>query len=142
MRSSFSRLLPLLLITGACSAPSPAPAPAKPSGDAAFTEVGKAYLEDTYQRQPVLATLLGIHKYDERLGDPSQQAVADEVAALRTFRERAAAIDATTLTPSNQLDREQLLLAIDSRILTLEAIRPWARDPDTYSSGLTNPPTS
>ncbi len=41
MRSSFSRLLPLLLITGACSAPSPAPPPAKPSGDAAFTEVGQ-----------------------------------------------------------------------------------------------------
>ena len=138
MHSSFSRLLPLLLITGACSAPSPAPAPAKPSGDASFTEVGKAYLEDTYQRQPVLATLLGIHKYDERLGDPSQQAVAAEVAALRTFRERAAAIDATTLTPSNQLDREQMLLAIDGRILTLETIRPWARDPDTYSSGVTN----
>ncbi len=61
-----------------------------------------------------------------------------EVAALRTFRERAAAIDATTLTPSNQLDREQMLLAIDGRILTLETIRPWARDPDTYSSGVTN----
>src|SRR5207253_10085310 len=28
--------------------------------------------------------------------------------------------------------------AIDSRILTLDEIRPWAKDPDTYSSGLTN----
>ena len=138
MRSTFSRLLPLLFITSACSAPSPAPVPAKPSGDAAFTETAKAYLEDTYQRQPVLATLLGIHKYDERLADPSQQAVAAEIAALRTFRERAAAIDASTLTASNQLDREQMLLAIDGRILTLETIRPWARDPDTYSSGITN----
>jgi uncharacterized protein (DUF885 family) len=138
MRSSFSWLLPLLLIAGACSAPSPAPAPAKPSSDAAFTEVAKAYLEDTYQRQPVLATLLGIHKFDDRLGDPSQQAVLAEIAALRTFRERAAAIDSSTLTPSNQLDREQMLLAIDGRILTLETIRPWARDPDTYSSGITN----
>ena len=44
------------------------------------------------------------------------------------FRERAAAIDASTLTASNQLDREQMLLAIDGRILTLETIRPWARD--------------
>ena len=56
----------------------------------------------------------------------------------RQFRDRAAAIDATTLSPSNQLDREQLLLAIDSRVLTLETVRPWARDPDSYSSGLTN----
>ena len=88
MRSSFSRLLPLLLllVTCGCSGPSPAPAPARPPGDAAFTDVAKAYLEDTYQRQPALATLLGIHKYDDRLGDPSQQAIAAEVAALRAFR--------------------------------------------------------
>ena len=36
-----------------------------------------------------------------------------------------------------QLDREQLLRAIDSRLLTLETVRPWAVDPDSYSSGLT-----
>ncbi len=62
----------------------------------------------------------------------------DEIAAARQFRERAAAVDAATLSLSNQLDREQLLLAIDSRLLTLETLRPWARDPDSYSSGLTN----
>ena len=27
--------------------------------------------------------------------------------------------------------------AIDSRLLTLETIQPWARDPDSYSGGLT-----
>ena len=120
-----------------CSTPA-APPPAQPSGDAAFGEVARGYLEDTYRRQPTLATLLGIHKYDETLRDPSRQAVMDEIAAARQFRDRAAAIDATTLTATNQLDREQLLLAIDSRILTLETVRPWARDPDSYSSGLTN----
>ena len=73
-----------------------------------------------------------------RLGIRPARPSLDEIAAARQFRERAAAIDATTLSPSNQLDREQLLLAIDSRILTLEIVRPWARDPDTYSSGLTN----
>ncbi len=97
--------------------------------DAAFTEVARGYLEDTYRRQPTLATLLGIHKYDDVIRDPSRQAVVDEIAAARQFRERAAAIDATTLSPSNQLDREQLLLAIDSRILTLDVVRPWAQGP-------------
>ncbi len=62
----------------------------------------------------------------------------DEMAAARQFRDRAAAIDATTLSPSNQLDREQLLLAIDARVLTLDTVRLWAKDPDSYSSGLTN----
>ena len=121
----------------ACSPSAPPPAPA-PSGDAAFIEVARGYLDDTYRRQPTLATFLGIHKYNELLRDPSRQAVLDEVAAARQFRDRVAAIDATTLSPANQLDREQLLLAIDSRVLTLETVRPWARDPDSYSSGLTN----
>ena len=42
------------------------------------------------------------------------------------------------LSPDNQLDREQLLHAIDSRLLTLDVVRPWAKDADSYSSGLTN----
>jgi uncharacterized protein (DUF885 family) len=120
----------------ACSPSAPVDPPS--SGDAAFSEVARGYLDDTYRRQPTLATFLGIHTYNELLRDPSRQAVRDEVSAARQFRDRAAAIDAMTLSPVNQLDREQLLLAIDSRVLTLETIRPWARDADSYSSGLTN----
>ena len=127
-----------MVTASACSTPAAPPPPVKPSGDAAFGEVARGYLEDTYRRQPTFATLLGIHKYDETLRDPSRQAVMDEIAAARQFRDRVAAIDATTLTLTNQLDREQLLLAIDSRVLTLETVRPWAKDPDSYSSGLTN----
>ena len=133
-----ARLLFLVLaVASRCSQAPPAPA-AKPSGDAAFAEVSRAYLEDTYKRQPTVATFLGIHKYNTVLRDPSRQAVADEISAARQFRERVAAIDPSTLNPVNQLDREQLLLAIDSRILTLDLVKPWARDPDSYSSGLTN----
>jgi uncharacterized protein (DUF885 family) len=106
-------------------------------GDAAFTDVARAYLEDLYQRNPTYATYLGIHKYNDRLEDYSRRAVDDAIAAARQFRTRVAAIDAGTLSASNQLDHEQLVRAIDSRLVTLEDVRPWARDPDSYSSGLT-----
>ena len=143
MRTSSCRPFSLVLTAAgrasaiACGPSAPPPAPT-PSGDAAFSELARGYLDDTYRRQPTLATFLGIHKYNQLLRDPSRQAVLDEVAAARQFRDRVAAIDATTLSPANQLDREQLLVAIDSRVLTLETVRPWARDPDSYSSGLTN----
>ena len=131
-------LILLLALTG-CSREVQAPAaPPKPSGDAAFDTVAGEFLEDLYRRQPTMATFLGVHKFDETLENYSQQAVRDAVTAARGFQSRIAAIDASTLSTSNQLDREQLLRAIDSRILTLEVIRPWARDPDTYSSGITN----
>jgi len=109
-----------------------------PSSDAAFTTAAHEYLEDYYRRQPTSATYLGIHKYDDRLEDYSRQAVADAIASARQFRDRVGAIDPTTLSEPNQLDREQLLHAIDSRLLNLEVVRPWAKDPDMYSSGLTN----
>lgn len=111
---------------------------AAPSNDAPFTDAVHAYLEDLYLRQPTQATFLGIHKYDDRLEDYSRQAVTDAIAAARQFRGRIQAIDPATLTPANQLDREQMLHAIDSRLLTLETIRPWAKDADSYSSGVTN----
>lgn len=131
-------LLLCATVSPACGSPPASSQPARASHDAAFTEIARDVLDDLYRRQPTQATYLGIHKYDDRLEDYSHQAVTDAVAVLRQFRERAGAIDPRSLSPENQLDREQLLHAIDSRLLTLEVVRPWARDADTYSSGLTN----
>jgi uncharacterized protein (DUF885 family) len=125
------------LLVGCRSKPAATASPAE-SKDAAFTAVAHEYLEDLYKREPTQATYLGIHKYDDQLEDYSRQAVTDAVAAARRFRERVSAIDPGSLSPDSQLDREQQLHPIDSRLLTLEVVRPWARDADTYSSGLTN----
>jgi uncharacterized protein (DUF885 family) len=132
-----SVVIALTVALTVCSAPPPPPA-STPSHDATFSSVAGQYLEDLYKRQPTQATYLGIHKYDDRLDDYSRAAVTDAVTAARDFRQRVASIDPASLSPANQLDREQVLRAIDARILTLETIRPWARDPDTYSSGITN----
>ncbi len=121
----------------ACSSPPP-PQPAAESKDAAFTAVAGEYLEDLYRRQPTQATDLGVHKYDDQLENYSREAVADAVASARQFRERVNAIDPASLSADKQLDREQLLHSIDSRILMLDVVRPWAKDADTYSSGMTN----
>jgi uncharacterized protein (DUF885 family) len=137
MRST-SAVLALWLVNVACSTPAAPPPSAGPTGDSAFADVSRAYLEDLYRRQPTFATFLGIHKHDDRLEDYSRQAVVEAVTSARQFRNRVAAIDPTSLSITSRLDHEQLLRAIDSRILTLDVIRPWARDPDSYSSGLTN----
>ncbi len=140
MRTSPRRFAALILLVAAaaCRSPSSPPPPSAPSGDAALTTVAHEYLEDLYRRQPTQATYLGIHKYDDRLEDYSSDAVTEAVKAARQYRDRVAAVVAGSLSPSAQLDREQLLHAIDSRLLTLEVVRPWARDADSYSSGITN----
>jgi uncharacterized protein (DUF885 family) len=138
LRTSSPVFVAAIAVSAACSQGSGPPPAAKPSGDAAFDEVARAYLEDTYKRHPTFATYLGVHKFNTALEDPSRQAIVDELAAARDFRQRIAAIDPSTLNAINQLDREQLLLAIDSKVLSLDVIKPWATNPDTYSSGLTN----
>ena len=142
MQTSALRLLALVLVPGllasACGSAQGPSAPPGPAGDTSFATVANEFLEDVYRRQPTQATYLGIHKYDDRLEDYSKQAVADALAAARGFRERLASIDPASLSLPNQLDREQLLHAIDSRILTLDVVRPWAKDADTYSSGITS----
>jgi uncharacterized protein (DUF885 family) len=131
-------LLATILFTGACASSTPQQQPANvASANSAFDDVSRAYLDDMYQRQPTSATYLGIHKYNDRLDDYSRKGVEDAVASARAFRGRVAAIDAASLSAERQLDREQLLRAIDARLLTLEVLRPWAVDPDSYSSGLT-----
>ena len=128
--------LALLLVLPACGKSKP-PVPTAGAGNAAFDSLAAATLEDYYRRNPTTATYLGIHKYDGQLEDLSQAAIAAEAQALHGFRDRTAAIDPATLTLDRQLDREQLLGAIDSQLLTNEVIRMWARDPDRYSSNLT-----
>ena len=41
-------------------------------------------------------------------------------------------------TPPVAADRDILLNSIRSTLLTLEVIRPWEKNPDSYSSGITN----
>src|SRR5665213_2588546 len=55
----------------------------------------------------------------------------------RRYRRRFEAVPASGLSERSQGDRELLISSIRSSLLTLETIRPWQKDPDSYSSGIT-----
>ena len=125
------------LLATACGPNQPSGAAAG-SGDAAFSELAQAVLADRYARHPSEATYLGIHRFDDQLDDFSMAAARSESEALGKFRVRLAAIDPATLTANNTLDREQLIHALDATVLELDTIRMREKDPDAYSSGITN----
>ena len=124
--------------TVGCGGGSVPPAPAAGSGDAAFDALVAEVLTDQYTRNPSGATDLGLHQYDTQIEDYSRSAVEASVAAARAFKTRLEAVDAATLSPSKQLDREFVIHAMDSRILLEGEVKGWAKDPDSYSSGITN----
>ncbi len=131
---------PMLFVASLAAACAPAqpPPPAAGSGDAAFASVAKDILDDHYARHPSHATDLGIHRYDDHVEDLSQAAIKAESDTLKAFRSKLAVIDPATLTLVSALDREQLMHTVDERMLELDTIKMWAKDPDTYSSGVTN----
>jgi uncharacterized protein (DUF885 family) len=123
------------LLMASCAPADHAPA-APPSEDAAFQRLADEFLADHFKRNPTQSTYLGIHDYDAQLEDASRAAVDAEVAALKQYRSRFATVDNARLSLANQLDRAQVLAAIDSQLLDREVVRTWAKNPDAYSSGL------
>jgi uncharacterized protein (DUF885 family) len=127
----------MLSLTAACGGEKPVSVKGG-AGDAAFTKLMSDILEDHYVRNPTQATDLGIHKYDDRLEDDSQAAVASTLQAVRQFKQQVDAIAPAELSGTLQLDREFVSHALASEILALDSVKSWAKDPDTYSSGVTN----
>ena len=111
--------------------------PAGGNADARFQAVADRLIADTLKRNPTTATMLGIHDYDTALEDVSRLAVDAEVTALKQFRTELSAIDPTTLSSSNQLDLAQAISAVDSQMLERQIVRGWTKNPDLYSTAIT-----
>jgi uncharacterized protein (DUF885 family) len=124
----------VLLATLGMNAGRTAPLPA----DAAYEQAAGEVLADLYRRNPTYATDLGLHQFDGKLEDYSAAAVSDEIAAIGRFRTALERVDPRSLTQQNRMDREMLLGSLETRRLYAEVIRGWAKDPDSYSSGITN----
>ena len=104
-----------------------------------FGYISDQFFSDVYFKyQPTTGTYAGLHQYDPQLEDYSAANIQREVAALHEYEKKVEAIDPAALDAAVAADREILLNNIKSMLLTLEVIRPWEKNPDTYSSGITN----
>ena len=113
--------------------------PASEQANSAWTRLVNAYFDTVYLPfNPTDGTSAGLHQYDSKLENYSRASLDKEAAALRTYEKKVAEFPAAKLDPSDEGDREFLLGTIRSQLLTLETIRPWQKDPDVYSSGITN----
>ena len=103
-----------------------------------FHFISDQYFSDVYFHfAPTMGTSAGLHQYDNQLEDYSAASIEKETAALHEYEKKVEAIDPSALDASVAGDREILLNNIRSQLLTLEVIRPWEKNPDNYSSGIT-----
>ncbi len=109
------------------------------SRDAAFRQLADKFFAEAYFRfDPVSGTSAGFHQYDSQLASLSRAEIESQVAACRKYEAAVANFSPQGLSPDTLNDRDLLLAQIRGQLLTLEVIRPWEKNPDVYSSGISN----
>jgi len=88
------------------------------------------YLHETH---PTHATLDGVHTHDDLLEDVSRHAIDSEARALAGYLRRLDEINRDALTPIEKLEHRMLTSHLQGRMLELEAVRTWERNPQFYS---------
>jgi uncharacterized protein (DUF885 family) len=110
-----------------------------PSGDAhaAWDALADQFFDEIlFKFSPSEGTYAGFHQYDSILEDFSRPEVDREIHALHDFEKRVESFDPKSLDEAGAADREIVLANIRGQLLELESIRAWEKNPDTYSSGI------
>ncbi|MEW5976637.1 MAG: DUF885 domain-containing protein [Acidobacteriota bacterium] len=113
-----------------CSQP-----PAPKSQDADFEALAGDYIEKLLELNPELATTLGDHRYDTRLGDYSQAGFESLLGLYRQTLDKLTQIDPAQLSSVNSVDSRILRTNLESGIFQLETLREHEWNPLTYNVG-------
>jgi uncharacterized protein (DUF885 family) len=109
------------------------------SRDAEFDKLAGRYFDDlVFKYDPAQATAAGFHQHDTELPASSRSEIRAQTAALKKYESEVQNFDPRGLSPSIAADRKLVLAQIRGSLLGLESIRAWEKNPDTYSSGVTN----
>jgi uncharacterized protein (DUF885 family) len=107
--------------------------------DDRFQKLAKDYIEGLLQTNPEYATSLGDHRFDDKLTDYSDEAVAKELARAKEARQQLKQFsDLTKLTGPNKVDVRLLKDNIDNEIFGIEELKEREWNPLLYNESLAN----
>ncbi len=107
--------------------------------DDRFQKLAKDYIEGLLQVSPELATGLGDHRFDDKLGDYSDEAEAKQLQTSKDFRQQLEQFsDLTKLTGPNSVDVRLLKDNIDYQIFGIEELKERTWNPLLYNESLAN----
>jgi uncharacterized protein (DUF885 family) len=105
---------------------------------AKFPKLVAEYLQDLHSRHPTLAAASGIHIWDGQLEDFSAAAIAAEISAIKAFQTRLEKIPPLELPLSDTFDYQILASNMNARLLELEQIKSYERNPQVYNEPLSS----
>jgi len=119
-------------ILGGVVVPRPAAAPDRGPLDDAFYDLVEARFARLVTDDPVFATYLGIHAWDDRLPDPSRERILDDIEADRQHLAAVEGLDTTGLSAAVRFERALELHNVRRQVFDADLVRRWER----HSSGI------
>jgi uncharacterized protein (DUF885 family) len=111
---------------------------AAPAKAQSFQNLVEAFYEGEFRAHPIAATDIGMHDYDAEVDDLSRDGQAKNIERLHKALDAFTAIDPAALPSSDRDDREMLIGSIKGKLLDVETIRYWQKDPGIYVRSATS----
>ena len=140
IRSAAVVLLSGLIFINTTCAQTPATSMARPEATATaeFNGMVDRYFDGYFHFHPTEATYAGFHQYDGELENFSQKSRDAELSFLLEAKQGAGYAHTDLLNEEQRIDLKLISNAINARILELQEIRMWQKNPDIYSSSGTS----
>ncbi|MBS0260842.1 MAG: DUF885 domain-containing protein [Planctomycetes bacterium] len=125
-------MTPALILTMhlICAAPDQA---ADPAVDQAFETLTTKYIKEFPELSPTGATILGDHRFDNRLDEVTDAARQKSAALARRYLAELAKIAPAKLTRAHQVDYQMLDQSLRAELWRYEKLRDWAWNPLIYT---------
>ena len=124
--------LMLFLVVSFASKPSPSRA------ETVFSNLAQDYFSKYYfPENPATATTLGNHRYDNTLADDSKANIMKKIMVLQKYEADLKIIDPKALSDWMEANYELLINHLHSELLNWQEIKAWEKNPDYYSSLIT-----
>ena len=101
--------------------------------DAAYATLARNYYAENFRLSPISATQVGVHDYDDQIGDFSAAGVAKQLATDRDYLAKLDSIDPSRLSASVALDRTLLEYSLRDDLLLNGTLAQWRHNPDDYT---------
>ena len=100
------------------------------TSSARLATLADEYWQAAFRADPIAATAIGDRRFDDRVSDPSPEAIADHRSSLAARRLTAEALDPASLGEVDRVTRSALMAQIDADDALLgSGLAAWAVDP-------------
>jgi uncharacterized protein (DUF885 family) len=105
------------------------------TADRQFEKLAKDYIEKLLETSPEWATILGDHRFDNRLSDYSLPGVQKRRAFNEEFLNKLKAIDLARLSKANNIDARIMRDNLEYNLFQIDTLREYEWNPLSYNVG-------